>query len=244
VKRFLLATAGGLLVTGSALAADLYEPVLPIPAPPAAVAPPPALVPNWTGFYFGVNGGLGANRFELPFVSGAATGTPSLNMDRGIGGVQVGYSWQIRSNWIIGLETDFEVSDVQRVGEYVNIAGGGPLLTAGSNLQWFGTLRPRLGYAVTPAAFLYLTGGWAYGHSISSVTSVTGVSSFSHDISGWALGGFGLEYALTSQLSFKTEYIYLTSGATTIASGPAFSIDEKMIAHTLKAGLNLKLPPL
>ena len=35
----------------------------------------------------------------------------------------------------------------------------------GSTLDWFGTVRARVGYLVTPTALLYATGGWAYGHT-------------------------------------------------------------------------------
>lgn len=67
MKSLLLAAVAGLgLTAGTACAADLYSPappVAPAPRPPPVVAPPP--VPTWTGFYIGINAGLGANRFEL-----------------------------------------------------------------------------------------------------------------------------------------------------------------------------------
>lgn len=104
MKSLLLAAVAGLgLTAGTACAADLYSPappVAPTPAPPP-VAPPP--VPTWTGFYIGINAGLGADRFELPFAAGIFAGGASLNVDRGIGGIQAGYNWQIAPRWLVGL---------------------------------------------------------------------------------------------------------------------------------------------
>ena len=61
---------------------------------------------------------------------------------------------------------------------------------------------------------------------------------------GWTAGG-GLEYAFNPWLSFKTEYLYLNLGTSTITSGTAagvpFSLGEKTTVHTAKIGLNLKL---
>ena len=238
MKALLLATAAGLaLTTGCALAADLYQPAPPVynAPPPAAVPLPP--VPSWTGFYLGINAGLAADRYEIQ--STAAPGAVRDDMDRGIGGVQIGYNWQFMPSWIVGLEADFDGSDIQSVSEYAAMGGGA---SVGANPQWFGTVRPRLGFAVTPSALFFITGGWAYVHSATSITPPAGAtSSSSINQSGWA-AGFGVEYAVTNWLSFKTEYIYLGIGTDTI-SGGGFSFNEKLMAHTLKSGLNFKIPP-
>lgn len=239
----LLTAAAGLALTASAaLAADLYSPPASpaVPAPPAVVPPP---VPIWSGFYVGINAGLGADRFELPWSAGRFAGTSPLNIDRGIGGIQAGYNWQIGPRWVVALEADFDGSDIMKVRDYTTFTPiGAPTFNVGMNLDWFGTVRPRLGFAVTPSAILYLTGGFAYGHTSSNVISPAGLSSSSNDKTGWASGG-GLEYALTDSLSFKTEYVYLDLGTDSFPSGTGLTISGKMIAHTLKAGLNLKLSP-
>ncbi len=203
---------------------------------------------NWTGPYVGANGGLGAPRFQVfPFqLAGVGAGVlvPGdlpLNFDRGLFGLQAGYNWQFWRYWIVGLEADFDGSDIQDVRNFATVPLGQNTLAAGINLNRFGTVRPRLGFTVTPSAFVYLTVGWFYGSTSSSVTFAGSVGSFNHDISGWARG-FGMEYALTDLLSFKTEYIYLDGGHDTLST-PAFSVGRKMIAHTLKAGLNFKLGP-
>jgi outer membrane immunogenic protein len=243
MKRLLLAVVAGLaLTTSAALAADLYVPAPAVaPTAPAVVLPLP--VPTWTGFYLGINGGLATDRFLLPWTAGVWSGSSGVNMDRGIGGVQAGYNWQIAPRWIVGLEADFDASDIVKVSDYSTIIDGSGTLNLGANLDWFGTVRPRVGFAVTPSAFVYLTGGFAYGHASFSVTSPTGTTtSASSDKIGWTSGA-GLEYALTDWVSVKTEYLYLDLGSNSFPSGTALTISGQMIAHTLKAGLNFKLGP-
>lgn len=235
---FFAALAGLALARSAALAADLNEQPPSVSAPPARASLPS--IPTWTGFYVGINAGLRADKFELPYQVGAASGNLSVNTDRGIGGVQVGYNWQFWRRWFVGLEADLDGSDIEQVRDYTSSPIG--TITAGTNLDWFGTVRPRLGFAVTPTAIVYLTGGWVFGHTTSTVTTMAGISSFTDYDSGWARGG-GLEYALTDWLSFKTEYIYLNLGRSTFSS-PPLSIRSKMIAHMLRAGLNFKLGPI
>src|SRR5579883_1865132 len=115
VKRglSLLTTIAVMALTTSAVhAADLgMRPYAP---------PPPALpVSNWTGFYFGVNGGFGGDRYQYPFSVGAipalglgpVSGTSTLNSSGGFGGAQAGYNWQFAPAWVAGVEADFHVAD-------------------------------------------------------------------------------------------------------------------------------------
>jgi hypothetical protein len=37
--------------------------------------------------------------------------------------------------------------------------------SVGTTLDWFGTVRGRVGFLVTPSALFYGTGGWAYGRT-------------------------------------------------------------------------------
>jgi outer membrane immunogenic protein len=101
-------------------------------------------------------------------------------------------------------------------------------------------VRPRIGFAVTPSAILYLTGGLDYGHVSANVITPAGTVSSGNDKIGWT-GGFGLEYALVDWMSFKTEFLYLDLGSNSIAGAPG--LNSVMRAYTLKAGLNFKLAP-
>ena len=253
-KRFVgngLALLGAAFLFGQAQAADLPMKALPM-------APAPVL--NWTGFYVGVNGGFGGNEVQYPFslgpipaigigaiavpAVGNVAGSASLTSSGFFGGGQIGYNYQFASSWVAGIEADIEGSDIK---SKLNVNVAGISATAGTKLDWFGTVRGRVGYLVTPMALLYATGGWAYGQTTSSLNaSALGASlssSFAHDKSGWTVGG-GLEYALTNRITFKTEYLYIDLGTNNITSnvlaGVPFSIAEKTTVHTVKAGLNYK----
>jgi outer membrane immunogenic protein len=251
VKRglSLLTTIAVMALTTSAVhAADLgMRPYAP---------PPPALpVSNWTGFYFGVNGGFGGDRYQYPFSVGAipalglgpVSGTSTLNSSGGFGGAQAGYNWQFAPAWVAGVEADFDGADIQGMATTTTTS---PTASGniGTKLDWFGTVRGRVGYLVTPSALLYATGGWVYGHTTSTASAAAlGLaisSSVGRDQNGWTAGG-GLEYAVNQWLSFKTEYLFIDLGSANIASGVSggvpFSLNEKTTVHTVKAGLNFKL---
>ncbi len=250
MKRILclLSAIGAIALTGSAVhAADLgMRPYAPPPPPPAY---------SWTGFYFGANGGFGGDRYEYPFSVGAipalalgpVSGTSTLNSSGFFGGAQLGYNWQFAPAWVVGVESDFDLADIQgmAITNTTSPAASGSL---GTRLDWFGTVRGRVGVLVTPSALLYATGGWAYGHTTSMANaSALGLSvgaSVGQDQNGWTVGG-GLEYALNQWISFKTEYLFVNLGSNTVASGVSagvpFSLSEKTTVHTVKAGLNLKL---
>ncbi len=83
-------------------------------------------------------------------------------------------------------------------------------------IDYFGTLRGRLGFTPADRLLLYVTGGLAYGYVSSSTNLFAGGTSFSDSSSemqvGWALGTGG-EYALTNNWSVKLEYLYIDLGS-------------------------------
>lgn len=275
MKKYLLATVflGAFLPVSGALAADLSYPTK---------APAPVVIPmfSWTGFYVGGNIGYGGDKFKYPFSAFAdqyddedflentadLTGEFSLTSSGFFGGVQAGYNYQFENSWVIGVEADFQWSGIE--GE---LSGNGELFlnddfvgganfSAGSEVEWFGTIRARLGYA-WDRVFLYGTGGAAYGktksHGSFSVFDdggeIFGDSVSTSDTNwGWTVGA-GLEYAITDHLTFKTEYLYVDLGSQTLFNesgtidlddgeylniGAKMDVDTKF--HTIKAGLNYK----
>ena len=215
-------------------------------------SPAPAPISGWTGFYVGINGGFGGDEFKYPFSVGAVpalglgatTGTSTLHSSGFFGGVQAGYNWQVSPAWLIGAEADFDGAAIDgSATTSANTFTG----SMGTKLDWFGTVRGRVGVLVTPTTLLYGTGGWAYGRTTSSANAsafgLAAIASTSRQQNGWTAGA-GIEYAITPALSFKTEYLFLNLGSQTIASGALagvpFSLSEKTTVHTVKAGLNLK----
>ena len=124
-------------------AADIYRGGLKDgPPPPIYVA-----APIWSGFYIGVNGGYGWTANDGP-----------LAPEGGFGGGQIGYNWQGLfgySPWVIGIEADIQ-------GAGISDSVSDVLGSQENSLNWFGTVRGRIGYAAGPA-LIYATGGFAYG---------------------------------------------------------------------------------
>jgi outer membrane immunogenic protein len=182
------------------------------------------------------------------------------------GGGQIGYNYQFDNSWVIGVETDFQWSGIK--GELSGNADlfvngnqlGGVDFSAGSEIEWFGTIRARLGYA-WDRVFLYGTGGAAYGKvkSHGDITIFNGMgdsdslsASTSDTQWGWTVGA-GLEYAITDHWTFKTEYLYVDLGSQNLfdAQDEGFLPNEDYLVvgakmdvetkfHTIKAGINYK----
>ncbi|WP_457797141.1 outer membrane protein [Methylocystis sp. S23] len=221
-KRLILSPAAALLVTG-AVAADLPS----IKAPPA----PPQPLFSWTGFYVGPTiGGGWANTGSIDGVSLtpglAATGVAWTSVSPGasgvIGGVQAGYNYQFAgTGFVVGLETDFLGADINSsttvIGSPVVGTAVFPFITTRQSLDWFGTVRGRVGYAILPTLLIFGTGGFAYGHTSSNF--VIGFTNGFFDgawesatRTGWTAGG-GLEWAFLPNLSLKIEYLYVDLGS-------------------------------
>lgn len=234
----LLATAS----VGVAVAADLP---LPTKAPPAPVL-------SWTGWYVGLNAGATINNSSYSldpagcFITtacgtGGLAGNPfrayaaNLNGAAFIGGGQIGYNWQVAPVWVVGLEADLNYTGINQ-SDTVTQALGPPIFAPGAfvhtvtdRLDWFGTVRPRVGFLVTPTLLLYGTGGLAYGHVSSSEfalfpppgSSDTYAGSLSAVRAGWTAGA-GLEYAIKPGWMLKAEYLHVDLGSTTYP-GPCAS---------------------
>ncbi len=247
-----------------AQAADL--PVrAPAPAPIAYAAP----MFTWSGFYIGVTGGYAGDKFNYPASVtipnnefSPITGNASVTSSGFLLGGTVGYNYQFSHNFVLGLEADWSWANVDgQIGLGLNAPIGPGItanLSAGSTIDNIGTARVRLGYAWDRALF-YATGGFAWG-SVDSGANIAvnaggapvfaGGLSKSNSISGW-VAGVGLEYALSPNWSFKTEYLYADFGkanlyrATYVGFGPrgsdiAASLDVKSKLHIVRAGLNYR----
>lgn len=228
---------------------------------------------SWTGFYAGANIGYGwdsgsvrttmraddpANDgFVAAYVaSGALPQSLSPSAHGFIGGAQIGYNWQTSENWVLGAEADLQASGINGSTTAIRFPTGFNThsTTVSKRIGWFGTVRGRIGYLVTPQWLLYATAGLAYGDtkvkfSTSDVvdgcivlgTVCAGGSSSSTRI-GWTVGA-GVETMLTKNWSVKAEYLYVDLGrksATIAAStGPlSFRSSTKFHEHIIRVGLN------
>lgn len=223
---------------------------------------------NWTGFYAGLNAGFGIARNPTTFASSGSTTVDHFTLvpEGFLGGGQIGYNWQ-SSNWVYGLEADFQGSALKDNGNCLLVCFPVPLpapfLTSGNvdqQLTWFGTVRGRLGYSIGSTLF-YGTGGLAYGE-IRNTASVVyssapiflpAVSAMDrvdvrHINTGWTAGG-GIESPidwLGRNWTLKSEYLYVDLGSVNdnvvLASTP-FSLNSKIHEHIFRAGINYHFNP-
>ena len=234
---------------------------------------------NWTGFYLGgnVGYGFGQSRTDV-FFSDAGTGTPLLatgsssKFNGVLGGAQTGYNWQA-GYWLLGLEVDIQHTNQRATTSYVcpgtvcnsGIAGfdAPASLVHTQELDWFGTLRARVGVTATPDALLYATGGLALagishvgtisGASLTPVLDENGAPALDANTNpittrgsntaglfdqttklGWA-AGVGMETHLTGNLSSKIEYLHMNFAADSV------SADNPNNATPLALGLHSRI---
>ena len=249
--RIVLAVCGLLVATSISFAADLPQPAPAIA--PAPYVPPPAPVYNWSGPYIGGNGGYGWATFTgtASVVGGSGAGTSvtsSHNADGGIAGGQIGFNWQIQS-LVLGAEADMQWSGQSETQTELSCLG---LCSISGNggIDWFGTARARVGFAVD-RVLVYGTGGLAWAHTFSDVSvSGFGVTANLASLSSAGLGltaGAGVEVGITPWLSAKVEYLFLDFSSGSASSpvnvlGGTVTDTGSMKDSIVRAGLNLRYP--
>ncbi|MBS7699501.1 MULTISPECIES: porin family protein [unclassified Chelatococcus] len=225
--------AGG----ASALAADLPSRTV-VPVAPVVVVP----LFTWTGFYAGINAGYGGgtndNHDRYDPYTGVLYGDDSSNGGF-IGGGQIGYNYQF-GQFVAGVEADIQYADLgssrnnndwaYSYAAYYYGQGNAGWPYYGPNgrdnsVEWFGTVRARLGVAFD-RVLVYATGGFAYGggdnkHNDGYYGGQEAAFGYpwyyggrrgSSNSGGWVVGG-GLEYAFTDSLTAKLEGLYVNLGS-------------------------------
>lgn len=242
---------------------------------------------NWSGFYIGGNVGAAIDRSTAsiaatspttcvvtiagaclpnnPFVNNlpALANSTGFNQTALTGGFQAGYNRQF-GKFVAGIETDFNFTG-GNVSSTINATG--PFIapaffpeTISHKLDWFGTVRGRLGITPADRLLLYATGGLAYGRVASSTNltfSTPGIffpfaGSASTINTGWTVGGGG-EWAFADHWSAKLEYLYVDLGTMSYLSGDGnpfgratpsfFQTDVTTREHIVRAGVNYKFDP-
>ena len=120
---------------------------------------------------------------------------------------EVGRLWEL-----VGLEADIQGSDERGSSDVCVVAGcalGTGIVTADYKLDWFGTVRGRVGLLPTDRVLIYATGGLAYGEV--SATAPLVPLSWGSTRAGWTVGA-GAEVKLDNNWSVKLEYLYMDLG--------------------------------
>lgn len=237
LKNLLFAGAASAVMIGTAQAADIIE--------PAAY--------DWTGPYIGLQAGYAwGNNDVSPDVEEISPGINAaaivlsppedgdIDIDGFVGGAHLGYNFQADS-LVFGLEGDIEYADLSGDTDvFFDADDEEPIGEAEQNIDWLGSLRLRLGYAMD-RALIYATGGLAVGGVDVKVSiDQAGNESESETAWGWTVGG-GLEYAFTDDLSARIEYRYTDLGNTDVSIddlGFAGDVEFEHTFHAVRAGLS------
>jgi outer membrane immunogenic protein len=159
------------------------------------------------------------NTTSVPAIGTA--GSQGINTT-GIGvGAMIGYNWQIDENWLVGVEADFGVNDVNDTETAGNIypccSPTAFTVTSKVRTNWLFTARPRLGYAWDDW-MAYVTAGLAMtdekANFLFTDTFATAHESatFSDTKASWTVGG-GIEKQLSSEWTARLEYLYADFGS-------------------------------
>ncbi|MGO9544676.1 MAG: outer membrane protein [Rhodomicrobium sp.] len=242
IRRLVLGAVGAIALTASAQAADMY-----VPGPAGGYKDGPAFF-SWAGWYAGVNGGYawGGEADVSSAYPGYCTLAPcgghssgSTTADGGFGGGQIGYNWQ-RDRLVFGLE-----ADIQGAGVDGSVTVGGPA-SGSTSLDWFGTVRGRLGLTVMGGTSLvYVTGGLAYG-GVDDKLTVPGASKSDSQVAAGYVLGAGIEHSYSPSWSVKAEYQYFDLGSDALSLSHSGVTAEGSYDHnyqTVRVGVNYHFLP-
>jgi len=270
MKRHLLLSLAALAAAFafSASAADIpSRKATPVYAAPA---------PMWTGFYAGLNAGgtwTENNNAQIYYssvysdprnnaaniVSNIASllssySVPTNSASGFFGGAQIGFNNIIKTNYLIGLEADFQGTSNSHTRSPISLQllsfifysnalqRNTPdrlsnLVTAYKKVAALGTALIRFGYLITPTILLCGTGGFAYGLSncntfavqdvVSAITDEIGPGGSGNSVfrPGWTAGG-GAEWMLMNNWSIKAEYLYYDLGETSLYLGQGIGVQR------------------
>ncbi len=200
----------------------------------------PARPFTWTGAYVGIVAGTawGESRFDIP----GHTSNPFDIDGVAIGGT-IGFNLQVQRGFVVGIEADLSHSTMSGrfgPGDLGQPNGNSYYCLSGAcvtDVNWFGTVRGRLGIA-DDRFFIYATGGLAFGDVSSRILNdanyITGGTN-----SGWTAGG-GIEIALAPGWTAKAEYLHVDLGWTDRNSSYA-RLRSDVKFDVVRLGLNYHL---
>src|SRR4051794_18446391 len=180
---------------------------------------PAAMVYGWTGFYVGVNAGVGVGRdyTRLVIPAGPSFEASYLSPHGGLAGGQIGYNYQVSNSFfgalVFGVEADFQGTGMRDSYTCLLTCTAGIASRFDQRLDWFGTVRGRVGIATGPV-LTYVTAGWAYGSVKTTLTETIGTTaafSSNQNRGGWTWGS-GVEASLGGNWTGKIEYLWFTLG--------------------------------
>ncbi len=177
---------------------------------------------DWSGVYLGLNGGYGWSQVD------AEIGT-SVRVDGWLGGGHVGIQGQF-DRWVVGIEASYSLGELD--GSRTIQFDGAPLKLDASISDLL-LVTGRLGYAWSDR-LAYIKAGYASADTEFSTTYLGAVATSKARLDGWT-AGFGVERAITPNITVGLEYNYVDLGSKALAA-PAGPI--------IVAAADMKIAPL
>jgi outer membrane immunogenic protein len=233
MKRLGLSTVAASALLATSLAAHAAD----LPARPAYPAPVAAPLYSWTGFYLGVNGGYAWGRQDP--LSLITDRFDRFDFDANGGMFGGTFGAQIQSGRVVlGIESDIDWADIKGSSAVTPTIFGvnqGFTANVSTHIDWVGTVRTRVGYALDNW-LIYGTGGVALlgGKTDVALNGVTCGTAGNLPCSGsgnrvGVAAGAGIEYGFTPSWSAKLEYLWVGAGAVETAK-----------INMIRAGLNYR----
>jgi outer membrane immunogenic protein len=182
-----------------------------------APAPPPC---DWTGFYGGLHVGFGGGDVFWRDDDFGDNEILTHAVPIGVfGGAQLGYNRQINSWLVLGIEGEFEASDVSKLDQtVVSSQSSDEINKFDTRNNWNGTIGLRLGVTSFDNRLLaYVKGGAAFERwEYDWIHTELPAHNDKFGTSEWRTApmvGFGLEYAFNCRWSTNIEYKHLFLGS-------------------------------
>jgi outer membrane immunogenic protein len=174
---------------------------------------------------------LGNAQAGIPFAPNPGNGANSGNASSWLAGAHAGYNWQ-RGGVVFGFETDFQGTHLNSSANsglnyqpafpaaFFLLPNPSDFATSSSVIDWYGTVRGRLGWAFGPW-LLYGTAGFAYGDvSLNSSFKTVGIltSAQTSEIRPGVVFGGGVDYQVSPNLIFNILYQHVDLGSLSVSS--------------------------
>ena len=219
------------------------------PVGPNSASMPTKAAPSyaWTGFYAGAHFG-GAFTIEDATTAGVLAGpaqTNGFDSSGAVGGLQLGYNWQVLPHWLVGLEAELSWSSAESKTNFTD--GRTALSVTSDHNRGYQTLAGRVGYVNGPL-LTYVKAGSAWAnieYQVMAAGAVNGSADLQASRSGWSFGT-GIEYLLSPRWSAKAEYEFLDFGTATVGTNLVLAGDSLAVTnqiHEVKAGFNYHWQP-
>lgn len=249
LKKFLLGVSVVSMMSVSASAADMIEPIADT---------------SWTGAYIGLVGGYGWGDVDAtsdvsvvvagPAIQFVGISNDSVDADGVLLGGQVGFDVDAGNGLVIGLAGDMSWSDMEG-DTCIEGAGCVPPSPDDSyaevDVNWLATVRARAGFA-TGDLLVYATGGVAFADVDAYLTFIDGPADPSRNDSkthiGWVVGG-GAEFRVMENMSIGAEYLYVDLGDEnydlpgvdpTVVGSQFIETEADITAHIVRGSLNFR----